>query len=58
MSYREPPPSDVEPVEVVMPARWYLGAHGDPIARFGPESPVLVLHPDGSVTWRTQETAA
>lgn len=58
MSYREPPRDDAAPVEVVMPTLWYLGAHGDLVARFGPESPVFVMHPDGSVTWRTQETAA
>lgn len=57
MSYRDPTRSDVELVTALLPEVWYLGEHGDPVPRFGPESPVLVLHPDGSVTWRTQGAA-
>lgn len=35
--------------EVPLPANWYMGAHGDPIAQF--DYIVLRLHPDGTVTW-------
>lgn len=36
--------------EVPLPVSWYLGAHGDPVARF--DHIVLTLHHDGTVTWR------
>lgn len=39
------------PRRVALPASWFLGAHGDPVAQF--EGLQLVLHPDGSVTWET-----
>lgn len=35
--------------EVPLPANWYLGMHGDPIAQF--DSIILRLHEDGTVTW-------
>lgn len=42
--------SEVEGVSV-LPSGWYLGAHGDPVAVFEADSPRLVLHADGTVTW-------
>lgn len=35
---------------VPLPASWYMGGHGDPIASF--DRLLLDLHPDGGVTWR------
>lgn len=37
--------------EITVPAAWYLGAHGDPVAHF--DYLVLRLHDDGTVTWRS-----
>ncbi len=39
--------------EISVPASWYMGAHGDPVARF--DYLVLELHDDGTVTWRSDE---
>jgi hypothetical protein len=41
--------SEPSPILVSIPASWYLGAHGDPVARF--DYLVLQLHSDGTVTW-------
>ena len=38
-----------EPRRVALPASYYLGGVGDPIAQF--DHLALVLHPDGRVTW-------
>ena len=35
---------------IPLPTQWYLGAHGDPIATF--DNVVLILHPNGGITWR------
>ena len=37
---------------IPLPSHWYLGAHGDPVARF--DRLMLVLHPDGSVSWEQE----
>lgn len=34
---------------ISVPAQWYLGAHGDPIAQF--DYLILILMADGSVRW-------
>lgn len=39
--------------DVAIPAHWYLGAGGDPIAVF--DYLVLELHTDGTVTWRRDD---
>jgi hypothetical protein len=41
-------------MRVTVPVLWYLGAHGDPVADFR-EAVVLILHPDGSVTWEIKK---
>ncbi len=46
-------PEALLPRQVSLPASWYMGAHGDPIARF--DYLVLELHDDGTVTWRSDE---
>lgn len=38
---------------IPIPASWYLGAHGDPVAVF--DYLGLVLHPDGTVTWERRD---
>jgi len=47
----------VEPPDVVrrisVPAQWYLGAHGDPIAQF--DYLILILMADGSVRWERDQ---
>lgn len=42
---------------IVLPKTWYLGAHGDPVAQFTDDSPVLLLLPGGEVRWRSIEDA-
>lgn len=42
------------PVEVPLPRYYYQGVHGDPIAVF--DRLGLLLHPDGSVTWKRAST--
>lgn len=42
-------PTGNEARDIAIPASWYLGAHGDPVAQF--DRLVLTLHPDGTVTW-------
>lgn len=37
---------------VPLPAHWRMGGHGDPIAVF--DYLTLVLHEDGTVTWRKE----
>lgn len=38
---------------IPVPASYYLGGHGDPIAQF--DHLVLLLHPDGRVTWESSD---
>ena len=42
-------PTGNDTLDIALPASWYLGTHGDPVAQF--DYLVLRLHPDGTVTW-------
>ena len=48
----KPQPLQAITRRVPLPSHWYLGAHGDPVARF--DRLMLLLHPDGSVRWEQE----